>query len=224
LELKQIAELRTEMLTTRADTSACMERMETTQNRMTELDGRLSTMADKLTTHCATLEDKVADLEDRSRRDNLRILGIPENPETANPLVYLLDAIPKWFPEMGSIEIMRAHRVGPAKEDANHKPIPRPVLLKLLRFTDRDKILGAARKTMVKLDGSPVRFVPDYSTRTFRRRLAFSNAIGALQKLGFHTFLLYPAKLKVMRGGTTHIFDTPQMLDLYHLINNYIKW
>uniref|UniRef100_A0A3Q3ACD4 L1 transposable element RRM domain-containing protein n=1 Tax=Kryptolebias marmoratus TaxID=37003 RepID=A0A3Q3ACD4_KRYMA len=159
--------------------------------------------------------DKVADLEDRSRRDNLRILGIPENPETANPLVYLLDAIPKWFPEMGSIEIMRAHRVGPAKEDANHKPIPRPVLLKLLRFTDRDKILGAARKTMVKLDGSPVRFVPDYSTRTFRRRLAFSNAIGALQKLGFHTFLLYPAKLKVMRGGTTHIFDTPQMAEKF---------
>uniref|UniRef100_A0A3Q3AVY3 L1 transposable element RRM domain-containing protein n=1 Tax=Kryptolebias marmoratus TaxID=37003 RepID=A0A3Q3AVY3_KRYMA len=187
------------------------------QYRMTALDNRLSTSVDKLTSHCATLVDKVADLadlEDRMRRDNLRILGIPENTETANPLTDLLDAILKWFPELGSVEIVRAHQVGPAKEDTNHKPIPHPLLLKLLRFTDRDKILGAARKTMVKLDGSPVRFALDYSTRTFRRRLAFSNAIGALQKLGFHTFLLYPAKLKVMRGGTTHIFDTPQMYSM----------
>lgn len=184
--------------------------METSKSRLTEVDSRLTASVDKLTVLCVTLENKVADLEDRSRRDNVRIHGVPENPETANPLAYLSDTIPKWFPELGSVEIMRAHRVGPTREDANRKPVPRTLLLKLLRFTDRDKILGAARKTAIEVDGSVIRFTPDYSTQTFNRRLAFSNAMGALQKLGFRTFLLYPARLKVMRGGTSHVFNTPQ--------------
>lgn len=90
------------------------------------------------------------------------------------------------------------------------KPVSHTLLLKLLHFTDRDRTLGAARKTTVEVDGVAIRFAPDYSTQTFRRRLTFSDTMDALQKLGFHTFLLYPAKLKATRGGSSHFFNTPE--------------
>lgn len=207
---EQMSEVRNEISSIRADTSTCMEQIETSNNHLAEVDSRLSTSVDKLTALCTKLENKIADLEDRSRRDNIRIKGIPENRETSNPLSYLSNAIPKWFPELGSVEIMRAHRVGPEREDSNQKPISRTILLKLLRFTDRDKILAAARKTAVEVDGTAIRFSPDYSKQTFARRLTFSDVIDELQKMGFRTFLQYPAKLKVMRGGASHFFETPQ--------------
>lgn len=109
---EQISEFRSEMLTIRADTSKCMGDMETSKSCLTEVDSRLTASVDKLTVLCATLENKVADFEDRSRRDNVRMHGVPENPETTNPLASLSDTIPTWFPELGSVEIMCAHRQG----------------------------------------------------------------------------------------------------------------
>lgn len=218
---EQMSEIRNEMSSIRADTSTCMEQIETNNNHLAEVDSRLSTSVEELMALCTKMENKIADLEDRSRRDNIRIHGIPENQETANPLSYLSNAIPKWFPGLGSVEIMRAHRVGAEKEDTNHKPIPRTILLKLLRFTDRDKILAAARKTPVQLEEeeTTIRFSPDYSQQTFARRLAFSDVIDALQKKGFRTFLLYPAKLKVMRGTATHFFKTPREAEDFETFN-----
>lgn len=207
---EQMAEFRSEMLTMRADSARCMECVETNETQLSAVDSRLSAKVSKLTALCTSLEDKLTDMEDRSRRDNVRVHGIPESTETSNPLAYLSSAIPKWFPELGSVEIMRAHRVGAEKLDANGKPTSRTLLLKLLRFTDRDRILGAARKTTVEVDGTAIRFAPDYSTRTFRRRLAFSDSMDALQRLGFRTFLLYPARLKATRGGTSHFFNVPE--------------
>lgn len=102
----------------------------------------------------------------------------------------------------GSVEIMRAHRIGASKEDANGKPIPRSLILKLLLFTDRDKILKAAWSAAVKMERKTIRFTPDYSLHTFKCRLAYSDAMDTLQKLDFRTFPLYPAKLKA-------IFSTP---------------
>ncbi|KAG7219276.1 hypothetical protein INR49_019224 [Caranx melampygus] len=65
---------------------------------------------------------------------------------------------------LGSVEIMCAHRVGPPKEDANGRPVPRTIILKLLRFTDRDKMLKAVRGAAVELEGKTIRF-----TRTTAR-------------------------------------------------------
>lgn len=207
---EQMSEVRNHISSIRTDISTCMEQIKASDSRVEEVDSRFSTSMDKLTAFCTKLENKIADLEDRSRRDNIRIHGVPENRETVNLLSFLSGSIPKWFPQLGSVEIMRAHRVGPERENANNKPLPRTVLLKLLRFTDRDKILAAARKTTIEVDGSAIRFSPDYSKQTFARRLAFSGVMDTLQKFGLRTFLLYPATLKVMHGGATHLFKSPQ--------------
>lgn len=91
----------------------------------------VSTLAEK---H-AQLEDKIADTKDRSRRNNVRVHGVPENAETLNVLAFLSDAIRRWFSNLGSVEIRHAHCVGAPKEDANGRPVSCTIILKLLRFT-----------------------------------------------------------------------------------------
>nr|WPK86740.1 NLRC3-like protein 128 [Sebastes schlegelii] len=65
-----------------------------------------------------------------------------------------------------------------------------------------------ASQTSTVQRGKTIRFTPDYSPHTFKRRLAFSNAMDALQKLDFRTFLIYPAKLKATANrGLQEVVD-----------------
>lgn len=206
----QVAVLRSEMVTMRTDILECKDCMEKDGKRLAEVDSRLSASVKKFSAQHDRLEEKIADMEDRSRRDNIRVHGVPETAETSHLLNYMSDAFSRWFPDLGFVEIMRAHRLGAPKRDVNGKSIPRVVIMKLLRFTDRDKIIKVARSAPMEIEGKTLRFAPDYSPFTFRRRLAFSTVMDALQKLNFRTFLLYPAKLKAVRGEAIHLFNNPQ--------------
>lgn len=81
--------------------------------------------------------------------------------------------------------------------------------MKMLRDTDRDSILRASRKSPIKVDGKDIRFVADYSAFTINRRHFFMDATNKSQKMGFQTFLMYPAQLKLTRGSAQHIFKSP---------------
>ena len=56
-----------------------------------------------------SLEAKMEDLENRSRRSNVRLIGLPENAERKDACTYL----EKWIPGSFSapLAIERAHRV-----------------------------------------------------------------------------------------------------------------
>lgn len=65
------------------------------------------------------LQDKIEALENRSRRNNLRIIGVPESmkPEA---LIHLCSmAIPAALGINSQCTVERAHRIGPPAE--NHK-------------------------------------------------------------------------------------------------------
>ena len=66
-----------------------------------------------------TLELKLADMEDRSRRCNVRVIGLKEGVEGSNSVQYLNRALPEWFPSLQSEqpEIMRAHRIYNGRPD-----------------------------------------------------------------------------------------------------------
>ena len=59
------------------------------------------------------MQRKLADMEDRSRRCNIRVIGLPEGTEGSNAVQFLTKSLPKWFPTLSNMEgeIMRAHRV-----------------------------------------------------------------------------------------------------------------
>ena len=82
------------------------------------------------------------------------------------------------------------------------------MICKMLHYTDRDRILKAARGSRIEVSGKEIRFAADYSNCTIKRRRSFSQAMDTARKLGFIPFLIYPAKLKLSCGSEVHLFQT----------------
>lgn len=59
------------------------------------------------------------------------------------------------------------------------------------------------------MDGKDIRFAVDYSVFTINRHCSFMEVTSKSQKMGFQTFLMYPAQLKLTRGSAQHIFKSP---------------
>lgn len=162
-----------------------------------------------------SLSEKLVEMEDRTRRDNLLIFNIKEGLEGPNLRAYLADQIPKWFPAFAVAppEIMRAHRLGAplrpgASDGTTHRS--RPVILKCLRYTDRDRLLQEARKNTPEVAGKQLKFAADYSESTTKRRRPCYKIMHEARLKGFNAFLLYPATIKLQRGNDSHTFKEPK--------------
>lgn len=162
-----------------------------------------------------SLEAKLADLEDRSRRGNVRIVGLEEGLEGSDATAYLTRSIPLWFPSLvgRQLEIMRAHRIYANKRSGS--AFPRTVVVNFLRHSDRDVVLQAARKQPLSLSGRAVKIFPDFSNFTAQRRKGFSGIIRSVRSMGLQAFLLYPASLKILQGNEAHLFKTPDAAEVF---------
>ncbi|XP_065667668.1 uncharacterized protein LOC136087964 [Hydra vulgaris] len=115
------------------------------------------------------INEKNRILEDRSRRNNLRIEGITESvnetwDETEDKVLKLFSKTL----EVNEVEIERAHRTGYKKHGKT-----RTIILKLLRFKDKTKILKEAHR----LKGLNIYINEDYSRETsIIRKKLFSEA------------------------------------------------
>ena len=94
-----------------------------------------------------------------------------EGLEGSNAIQYLSRSLPERFPKLADvqIEIMRAHRIysdGPKKNSTTN----RTLIFNALRFTTRQAILQAARKSPLVVGGRKIRFSSDYSNYTVKRR------------------------------------------------------
>ena len=93
---------------------------------------------------------KLVELEDRSRRNNLRIDGIKEEPnETWEACEKKIqDIIADKMGIESDVEIDRCHRIGPRKtKTGQNQDRPRTVVCRLNRFKDKQHILNNAKKT-----------------------------------------------------------------------------
>lgn len=163
------------------------------------------------------LRQKVPEMEDRSRRSNLRLVGLPESAEGENAIQFLQDNLPVWIPSLAGdkIEIQRAHRIFTTQDRTSR---PRTLIFRLLRYQDREKILNGARalssapthRTSSKGQTltSRLLFFPDYSNDTAQRRKAFDAVRKQLANRGLRPFLRYPATLKVRHNGSLHFFES----------------
>uniref|UniRef100_A0A3Q0RYJ6 L1 transposable element RRM domain-containing protein n=1 Tax=Amphilophus citrinellus TaxID=61819 RepID=A0A3Q0RYJ6_AMPCI len=160
------------------------------------------------------LELKLADMEDRNRRCNIRIIGLKEGLEGSNATQYLTSSLPKWFPALAhaQIEIMRAHRI---YSDARNRGVNRTLIFNVLCYTTRQAILRAVKKSPLTIDGRKIRFSPDYSNFTVKRRQAFHQAMDAAHTKGLDFFLLYPATLKIKEGTEYRSFTSSKEAEDY---------
>ncbi|KAJ1130011.1 hypothetical protein NDU88_008369 [Pleurodeles waltl] len=91
------------------------------------------------------LRSKLTDMEDRSWRDNIRLLGIPENKEGTDMQAFLSSILPKLtsLDFDPPIDVQLAHRIGPKRSDNSSRH--RPIIACWLRHNQTRQILQAAR-------------------------------------------------------------------------------
>ena len=122
---------------------------------------------DAMDNYFETLSEKLRDLEDRNRRNNIRIEGIRENRNETDEIteIKVRNLFKNQLGIEDDIEIERVHRTGLHK---NGKP--RTIVMKLLRYKDKTKIL----KNRNTLKHTSVWINEDFSKETLyiRKQLA----------------------------------------------------
>ncbi|KAJ1156361.1 hypothetical protein NDU88_009083 [Pleurodeles waltl] len=143
------------------------------QTRVTGLEHRMGSLETQMITYrdrdqdLLCLRSKLTDLEDRSRRDNICLLGIPEHEEGTDMQAFLGSVLPKLtsLDFDPSLEFQRAHRVGPKRSDTSLRP--RPIIDCLLRHNHTRQILQTARKQgPFRIGQHDIRIPADYSKDT----------------------------------------------------------
>ncbi|KAJ1189066.1 hypothetical protein NDU88_005817 [Pleurodeles waltl] len=89
-----IASLTAEMQSMRLDIAGFQSQVTGLDQQVTSLEMHIVSLVDR-DQELLHLRSKLIDLEDRSRRDNARFLGFPENIEGANIHSYLRETLPK---------------------------------------------------------------------------------------------------------------------------------
>ena len=164
------------------------------------------------------LEDKVEYLENGSRRNNIRIVGVPEAPqfkeswEESEQIVK--DKINTLLGISEDLQIERAHRVGKPKafftrpDGSKVKARPRPIVAKFQSWKQKESVLREARAK--KPDG--IKFVPDLSQRTLdKRERLVPQLLDARRhgKIAYFVLDKLVVKEKVPTGGFGPGFGSP---------------
>ncbi|KAL6469089.1 hypothetical protein MHYP_G00226130 [Metynnis hypsauchen] len=179
-----------------AEMRGISSRLELIDSRLDSIDTRLNTIAKnristlddsadiqqtaiaKLRGELAQLLTTVDDLENRSRRKNLRIIGLPEKAEGSDLTKFLREMFPTWLelPAELSMEIKRAHRSPTAL--SNSKTTPRNITVRFLRYSDKETILRATqvKQHVSENNNSTIRIFQDFSAEVMRSRREFEAA------------------------------------------------
>ncbi|XP_078539573.1 mucin-5B-like [Lissotriton helveticus] len=172
----------------------------------------LQTKVSQLKKENAALADKLDDQEGRARRNNVRIIGLPESEGKQAMDLYVEELIktelkPKGLSNFFTVE--RAHRVPGGKPKPGAPP--RPVLACLFNFRDGDAILQAARTSPpVSIHNSNITFFPDYTAAVSQRRRNFQEVKRELRSRELPYSMLFPARLRVVADGRAWFFETPE--------------
>uniref|UniRef100_A0A5F8GVI8 L1 transposable element RRM domain-containing protein n=1 Tax=Monodelphis domestica TaxID=13616 RepID=A0A5F8GVI8_MONDO len=158
----------------------------------------------KLEENIKYLTDKVIDLENRGRRENLRIIGLPEKPEINTKLdMVIQDIIKENCPEIleqgGNTSTDRAHRTPSTLNP--QKTTPRNVIAKFQSYQTKEKILQEARKRQFRYKGMPIRVTQDLASSTLNDRKAWNMIFRKARELGLQPRISYPAKLTIYFPG-----------------------
>ena len=118
-------------------------------------------------------EDSLRDLWDNIKRNNIRIIGVPEGEERKKgPKKIFEEIIVKNFPNMvkeRATQVQEAQRV-PGRINSRRN-MSKHTVIKLAKIKDKEKLLKAAReKQQITYKGTPIRLTADFSARTLQAR------------------------------------------------------
>jgi len=144
-----------------------------------------------------SMQTQLTDLEARSRRNNIRIHGIPEGSEGEDIQDYVEKFIRSELslsePRLG---IQRCHRSLGSKPPQGSSP--RSIVIYFQEYKIKEMVLRAAwKKRETTVEGKRVFFEQDFPTEIPKKRRAYADIRKTLKENGLRFQTLYPAKLKV---------------------------
>lgn len=156
-----------------ADLKAQSDNMEEAQARIVELEDWQSEAKRELlnmSTQAQRMQEKMTDLEGRSRRNNIRIFGIPEGTEenSANKFLERFLSTELELPEDTPLQIQRAHRALAQKPPP--KATPRSMVVNFLQFETKELVLSQAWRKKIHLGEKRIFFDHDYATAVVQKR------------------------------------------------------
>ncbi len=192
---------------------AAINRISNAEKRISALEDRASTNAEtvkQLSKEVKLLHERVTDLESRSRRNNIRLTGLKEGAEADN-LVSFLNKIFQYILDIKDgdplPEIDRAHRALRPNPDPGDPP--RPFIVRLLRWGDRQAILQASRIKQTLVWGGQRSFArQDLATEVQKQRAAYRDIVDKVTPRtdrGHPAVYLGPTKLLLSIGLLTDV-------------------
>lgn len=190
-------------------------------SRLEDTTDRLASRGDSAEKRIEVLWDRVQMLENHSKRNNVRLLGLKESYGTNGTIE---DCVGKMLRDGlgvdvdGEFEIERAHRAL-APIPSENQP-PRPVLIRFLRQSAREKVLKAVRaKRGLQWEGQSLSVFPDMSRELAEKRKTFTAAKKALQQLDVKYTLAHPATLRFTWKGKSRSFTNASEAEKFIRMN-----
>ncbi|KAJ8371916.1 hypothetical protein AAFF_G00298680 [Aldrovandia affinis] len=185
--------------------------LETSQNVVTDRLAELEAQCASLAADNVVLKAAVDDQENHSRRQNIRVIGIPEGEEGTNPTAFMGSFLKEVLGEETFADqpvIDRAHRTLATKPPPG-KP-PRAILVRLHYYQTKEMILRTSRERgQLSHKGNKIHILPDFSAALARRRAEFRDVKAQLHQAGVKFGLVHPARLQLTFQRTVHTFDNP---------------
>ena len=181
-----------------ADMKTQHDNTEEAQTRIAELEEwQTGAKSEMLTMTALTqrMKEKMTDLEGRSRRNNIRIFGVPEGTEENSTGKYLESflttelELPRDIP----LQIQRAHRALAQKPPPNAPP--RSIVVNFLQFETKEMVLSHAWKRTIHVGEKRIFFDHDYATEVVQKRKAY----GAIKKILKEEKIRFQTPLAKMR-------------------------
>ena len=154
------------------------------------------------------MQTKVTDLEAWSRRNNIRIYGIPEGEEENNMTDFVVKFLKSELAVSGELDlkIQRCHRaLGPRPPQGAS---PRSIIMNFQEYKTKERILSSAwKKKEVYYKGTRVYFDHDYPTEIVKKRREYAGIRRMLKEKGVRFQTPPPAKLKVFLDGGPRTYN-----------------
>lgn len=209
--LKEIRDFRQDIT---GELAKVNSRMNEAEERIAESEERLQSaeevMAEMLTLH-EQLQLKLIDQEGRSRRENVRIYGIPEGaegePRQVIPFVEKLLIENLEFADATELQIERAHRAIAPKPPAGAQP--RSLLVKFLSFRVKEQVIKRTwQKKGFTWKESKISIDHDYAPGVLAKRREYAEARRVLKENNIRFQTIFPARLRVFHGDGTTVYET----------------
>ncbi|KAK7919464.1 hypothetical protein WMY93_010748 [Mugilogobius chulae] len=154
------------------------------------------------------LAEKLDDLESRSRRNNLRIYGVPEG-EEGNSVINFVENLlrtEKLVSDGTSTQIQRAHRSLGPKPGAD--AVPRSIVVCFLEFKTKETVLRNAWQKKILIKDKPLGFDHDYTAAVVQQRRAYKDIKSALKQKGIR-FQSPFTKLRIHWDSGPQVYHSP---------------